>query len=795
MANCVHCGLDCGKHPVIFEDKPFCCEGCSMVYQILHEKKMNRYYTMMPTPGIRLEEENKTGSRYAFLDDDEVKQQLLEFSDGGISRVNLFIPGIHCSSCIWLLENLQTLHTGVLHSHVNFVRKEVNITFRDADISLRQLVELLHTIHYIPELSHSTKAKDDHQKTNRKMLMKIGVAGFAFGNIMLLSFPEYLPGGGEIEKALSETFGLVSFILAIPVVTFCSSDFFLSAFKSLRKGVINIDLPISIGIIALFLQSSWVIFNGSGPGFMDSLAGLLFFMLIGRWYQGRTYQSLSFDRDYLSYFPIAVTRIKNGVEDFVQLKALEKGDTILVRNRELIPADSILEKGEGSIDYSFVTGESFPVLKAEGDFVFAGGRQTGAALILKVEKAVEQSYLTRLWNEENVGQDEKRGLQTLINRVSHYFTIVILLIATSALVYWSFFDFSKGVYVFASVLIVACPCALALTIPFTFGNVMRVFGRNGFYIRNTEVIEALTKTDTVVLDKTGTITHARTMHIEWEGEPLNEDEMQWVRSLARNSTHPLSVMIGEWLPSNEVIIADNFREIAGMGISGEVQGNTVMFGSRRFILGKEEGEAGKQSIVYLSINNKFKGYFTLENRYRDGLPEVVKGMKDYQLHLISGDNDAERNNLTQILGQDAQLYFNQSPTEKLEYVKHLKREDRQVIMIGDGLNDAGALLSADVGITIADDVYHFSPACDAILQSSQFGRLHSFIHFSHLAMRIVYAGYVISFLYNVIGLSFAVQGLLSPVVAAILMPLSSISVVGFASLSVKMLARSQKMDV
>ncbi|GAB1405678.1 heavy metal translocating P-type ATPase metal-binding domain-containing protein [Lentimicrobium sp.] len=765
-----------------------------MVYQILHEKKMSRYYTMMPTPGIRLDEENKTGIRYAFLDDKEVKQQLLEFSDGGVSRVNLFIPAIHCSSCIWLLENLHTLHPGILHSHVNFVRKEVSITFRDTEISLRQLVELLHTIHYIPELSHRTKSKDDQQKANRKILMKIGVAGFAFGNIMLLSFPDYMPGGGEIEKVLSGTFGLISFILAIPVVTFCSSDFFLSAFKSLRKGVINIDLPISMGIIALFLQSSWVIFNGSGPGYMDSLAGLLFFMLIGRWYQGRTYQSLSFDRDYLSYFPIAVTRIRDGQEDFVQLKALEKGDTILVRNGELIPADSILEKGEGSIDYSFVTGESFPVVKEVGDFVYAGGRQTGAALMLKVENAVEQSYLTRLWNEENSGQEERRGLQTTVNRVSHYFTIVIILIATAALLYWSFSDFSKAVYVFASVLIVACPCALALTIPFTFGNVMRVFGRNGFYIRNTEVIEALTKTDTVVLDKTGTITHARSMHIAWEGVPLAEKEIQWVRSLARNSTHPLSVMIGEWLPQEEVLIAENFREIAGMGVAGEVHDNTIMYGSRRFILGKDEEGPGLKTKVYLSINHKFKGYFTLENRYREGLEKVVKGMQNFQLHLISGDNDAEHENLKQKLGSKALLFFNQSPTDKLQYIKNLKNEGRQVIMIGDGLNDAGALLSADVGITIADDVYHFSPACDAILQSSKFERLHNFIHFSHLSMRIVYVGYLISFLYNTIGLSFAVQGLLSPVVAAILMPLSSISVVAFASLSVKMLARSQKMN-
>ena len=793
MTKCIHCGLDCGKNPVMFDDKPFCCEGCSMVYQILHEKKMNRYYTMMPTPGIRLDQDNTAGTRYAFLDQTEVRSQLLEFSDGGISRVNLFIPGIHCSSCIWLLENLNTLHTGVIHSNVNFVRKEVTITFRDAEISLRQLVELLHTIHYIPELSHSTKKKDEHQHTNRKMLMKIGIAGFAFGNIMLLSFPDYLPGGEHVDQLMAGTFGIVSFILALPVVTYCSSDFFLSAFKSLRKKIINIDLPISLGILALFLESSWEIFNGYGPGYMDSLAGLLFFMLIGRWYQGKTYESLSFDRDYRSYFPIAVTRIKEGIEDFVQLKDIEKGDVILVRNSELIPSDAILLEGEGSIDYSFVTGESFPVSKKTGDFVFAGGRQTGAALLLKVEKAVEQSYLTRLWNEEKVGESEKAGMQSVVNRVSHYFTIILLALATGALIYWSFFDFGKAVYVFASILIVACPCALALTIPFTFGNVMRVFGRNGFYIRNTEVIEALTHTDTVVFDKTGTITHARSMNISWEGNPLSETEMQWTRSLARNSTHPLSVMIGEWLPESKVIIADDFREIAGLGITGVVDGNTIMIGSRRFITGNDEEVASRLSTVYLSINHTIKGFFTLENRYREGLTEVVKGFEHYNIHLISGDNDAERSNLRDIIGSDESLHFNQGPADKLSYIRNLKSQGKRVIMIGDGLNDAGALLSADVGITIADDVYHFSPACDAILQSSQFGRLHEFIRFSRSAMKIVYSGYTISFLYNIVGLAFAVQGLLSPVVAAILMPLSSITIVSFSTFSVRILAGLKKL--
>ena len=792
MADCIHCGQDCGKNPVIWDDKLFCCNGCSLVYQILAEKKLDRYYEMMPTPGIRLETESETGSKYAYLDADDIKQKLLDFSDGGVARVNLFIPAIHCSSCIWLLENLASLHAGIMHSHVNFVRKEVSITFRESSISLRQVVELLHSIHYIPDINYNKRAKDDHQKANRRMIMKIGVAGFSFGNIMLLSFPDYLPGGEAIDTFMAGTFGFVSFLLSLPVITFCSSDFFMSAIKSLKKKVINIDLPLSIGIMSLFLESTYEIFSGSGTGYMDSLAGLLFFMLIGRWYQNRTYQSLSFDRDYRSYFPIAVTRLLDGKEEFVQLAELKPGDHILVRNGELIPVDSLLLEGEGNIDYSFVTGESIPVAKKSGDFVFAGGKQSGAAVKLRVEKEVAQSYLTQLWNEDNLAETDKQQMQTVISKVSHYFTLAILAIALCSGVYWSFFDVGKAVYVFATILIVACPCALALTIPFTFGNVMQVFGRNGFYIKNTDVIEKLTQADTVVFDKTGTLTHSRTMDVQWQGEELSLSEKQWIRSLARNSTHPLSVMVTESLPVSVILPVDDYREITGAGIAGRVEGHLVLLGSRKFVAGADTLAESVVSSVYVSIDHKLKGSFLMQNQYRAGLYEVLSGLEPMQMHLLTGDNNSEEQNLRTYFTAGTQLHFNQSPVDKLDYINQLKERGRNVIMIGDGLNDAGALLKANVGITIADDIYHFSPACDAILQSSGFGRLQDYLHFSRTALWIVYASYFISFLYNIVGLSFAIQGLLSPVVAAILMPLSSISVVTFASISVSVLSKARK---
>jgi Cu+-exporting ATPase len=311
---CIHCGEDCGKHPVMWDGKPFCCNGCKTVYQILNEKDLSQYYKITPMSGIKVDT-TSAGDKYAYLDDEELKSKVLDFSDGGISKVRLFIPAIHCSSCIWLLENLNTLDPGIIYSSVNFVKKEVFITYNEEKTSLRRIAELLESIHYIPEIS--LEKNEDNKKSQRDLLIKIGIAGFSFMNIMLYNFPEYLPGSQQLEGFLKDFFGWMSFALVLPVVFYCSNDYFLSAFKNLKKGLINIDLPIALGITTLFLQSSWIIFTGEGIGYMDSLTGLVFFLLIGKWYQNKTYQALSFERTYKSFFPVAVTRITDGVEEVV----------------------------------------------------------------------------------------------------------------------------------------------------------------------------------------------------------------------------------------------------------------------------------------------------------------------------------------------------------------------------------------------------------------------------------------------------------------------------------------------
>lgn len=785
---CIHCGDDCGKYPIKWEERSFCCDGCKTVYQILNKHKLYDYYNYESHPGIKVTSESYQ-NKFSYLDLEEVKNKLYEFSEKNIKKVTLFIPSIHCSSCIWLLENLHKLHSGVKHSLVHFVKKEVTITFNSDEISLRQVVELLVSIHYIPNITLESVEKTKNQKGNKQLLYKIGVAGFAFGNTMLFSFPEYIPGSETIDFSYKSFFGVLNLILAIPVFFYSGNDYLISAWKNIRKGILNIDFPIAIGLLAIFIESTFEILTSTGSGYMDSLCGLVFFLLIGKWYQAKTYQALSFDRNYRSYFPVAVTKLNEGNEITVQLNNLIEGDIIRIRNHELIPADSILISSSANIDYSFVTGESVPVSKVKGEFIYAGGKQVGSTIELLVKTSTQQSRLTQLWNQE---QRQKTGkvetsLTKLIDVISKRFTLVVLFIGLVTAIVWFFVDSSMIIKAFTSVLIVACPCALALSIPFTYGNVMRIYGNKGFFLKNNEVLERLYDIDNIVFDKTGTITRSDVHDITFLSESLvTPNEMLEIASLARHSTHPLSQSVYKYLIQEYCYETfeetSDFYEISGKGIEGKVNGRKIKFGSDIFVVGKAMRENNFETNVHISIDEKYLGKFILNSKLRANLGSVLKNLKSYgyELHLISGDTLKDNDLLKKYF--DKNLYFNQSPENKLDYINNLQQKGKKVLMVGDGLNDAGALMQSDVGISIADDVYHFSPACDAILSADSFERISTFISFSRTTRTIIKFSFIFSFAYNSVGLYFAVMGLLSPIVAAILMPLSSITVVGFVTL-------------
>ncbi|HRI28027.1 MAG TPA: heavy metal translocating P-type ATPase metal-binding domain-containing protein [Chitinophagales bacterium] len=802
---CYHCGLDCDSLDIYLKNEPdspadtkyFCCEGCKSVYQILQANDLCDYYTLEQTPGINQRKPVLPG-KFSYLDNESVKNALLKFTDGTLNKVSFSIPQMHCSSCIWLLENLYKLNPGVVRSTVNFPKKELHLTYKEGETTLKDVVMLLASLGYEPDIRLGNLENNAAQSTplSRQLIYKLGVAGFCFGNIMLLSFPEYLGLNMATEAEFSRFFGYLNILLALPVLLYSSLDYYKSAWAGIRQRALNIDVPITLGIIALFSRSAYEILSHTGAGYMDSLAGLLFFLLTGRWFQQKTYDSISFERDYKSYFPVSATRLKNNAEQSVALNELDVDDVILVRNEELIPADAVLMRGSANIDYSFVTGESAPVSKPAGSLIYAGGRQVGVAIELRLVKKVSQSYLTELWNNDAFAQTRQSRLTLLITQTSRIFTPFVLTVATLAgLYWWAVSGAAAAVNVFTAVLIIACPCALALATPFTLGNSLRILGRNRFYLKNTAVIEQIAQVNHIVFDKTGTITHAGHDEALYEGEPLLPDEQDLVKSAVRQSGHPISRQIYNSLPHAAVLPVHDFAETTGKGIKAMVNQQVILIGSAAFV-GLPDAPAqtdtpptAKGAHAYLSINGKPKGKFTLHNAYRHGLKKVIAELgKQHHLSLISGDNDSEKQHLSAFFGPDARLLFKQSPHDKLAYVTQLRQADNRVLMFGDGLNDAGALRQADVGIAVSENINNFSPACDAIVEAAEFERLHTLLAYCRTSVKLVRGAFLISLSYNLVGLSIAVQGLLSPLVAAIFMPLSSITVVIFGFIATNVAA-------
>ncbi|TXE17036.1 HAD-IC family P-type ATPase [Psychroserpens burtonensis] len=786
--SCYHCGDDCNNTIIAFDDKNFCCNGCKTVYEIFSENDLTCYYDLQAAPGAV---PNEIQGKYDFLSQENIIEKLTEFNDGNTQITTLYIPHIHCSSCIWILENLNKLNPNISSSQVNFGKKTVRVTYNSEITSLKEVVLLLATIGYEPYISLDD-FKTGQQNVNRSLIYKLGVAGFAFGNVMFLSFPEYFQVDGFWIEQYKPVFRWLMFAFSLPVVFYAGRDYFVSAYKGLRSKLLNIDVPIALGIAVLFIRSTVDIIFDFGSGFFDSLTGLVFFLLLGKFFQQKTYTFLSFERDYKSYFPIAVTKISSKMgEHPIQVYDIKKGDRLLIRNEELIPVDGILINGKARIDYSFVTGESETVSKKSGDKLFAGGKQTSGVIEMEALKSVEQSYLTQLWSNDVFSKNKEDGFTTLTNKISKKFTIAVLSIAFVSTTFWLFVDASKAMNVFTAVLIIACPCAIALSAPFTFGNLLRIFGKLKFYVKNASVIEQLAEIDTIIFDKTGTITSNKKSRAQYDGMALNPSEETLLKNTLRGSNHPLSRTLYDILDEHHIISLNHFEEHLGKGIEGTYNENHIKIGSASFVGTQESTILNTQ--VHISANNKYKGKYTFYNSYRKGLSKLFNKLKkNYDLVILSGDNEGEFDNLKKLLPSKTKLIFNQKPDDKLDYIKYHQTEGAKILMIGDGLNDAGALAQSNVGIALSENVNVFSPACDAILDASKFNQLNKFISASKSAIKIIKWSFLLSFIYNIIGLYFAVTGQLAPVIAAILMPLSSISIVVFTTITTNLLGKKLK---
>jgi Cu+-exporting ATPase len=782
---CYHCGDPCREDRRVRGGKDFCCQGCELVYDLLSEAGLGTYYDLERGPGVK---QTPTGDeqRAELFGLEEVRSRVVEHCEDGIVRARFSIPQMHCSSCIWLLENLPRMDPAILRSRVSFGEKELTVTFKEDPLPLPRLVGLLRRIGYGPQLSGG-RSGPAGGGVPRMLLVRVGVAGFVFGNTMLLSFPEYL--GADNEAGLKAGFQWLIVLLSFPVVFFLSTDFFRGAWAGLRNRTVNIDQPIALGIVALWARSLHDVLTGAGPGWFDSLAGLLFFLLIGRWYQAYSYRALRFDRTLEDFLPLVVLRRTGTGEEAVKVAALVPGDRIVVRDGELVPVDGILRAGQGRMDNSFITGEPLPVRRDPGDAIKAGGRQRGAAIEVEVLRNFAESRLKRLWAEQENGHD-RPAMPRMIDAVARRFTVAVLLIATGAGLWWWGRDPTQMWPVVTAVLIVACPCALALSMPFAYGHAVRLMGRYGLFLRSNDVVERMARIGTVLFDKTGTLTARDGHELVWHGEPFQREEQARVHALARCSTHPLSAVIARELRSVRAdgVPVEQVREVPGEGMEGQVEGCGIRIGSAAWCGAADAPHTAGEARVHVALGGVPRGSFAIRKQARAGITDAVQHLgRRHRTALLTGDGQVDPALAVAFRGHSMRTGC--SPADKQQAVRGWQLEGERVLMVGDGLNDAGALAQADVGVTVTESSAALTPASDAIMDAGSLRLLPDHLALARRARRIVMVSLGISLCYNVTGVALAVAGKMTPLIAAVLMPMSSVSVVAFVTLAVWIAAR------
>lgn len=764
---CFHCGDSVVGKPVVFDEKQFCCNGCKSVYEILSSNDLNNFYAFNEGSGVKPTE--AVDHKYAVLDVPEIREGFIQFENDSIYQVTLFLPAIHCSSCIYLLENLQKITPEVVSSMANFTARTVQVT-ANQDFKLSQLAQLLNNIGYAPELRPKDKLAQS-VSYDKKLLLKLGLAGFAFGSVMLWTFPEYL-GLDETFLPFRNLSSFLTLLVAIPVFFYSAQDYFKSAFKGIRSRSLNLDIPIAIGIFVLFVNSAVSILMLDGPGYMDSFTGFVFFLLIGKWFQSKSYRSMSFDNDPKAYFPLGVHKKTEDGEEIVLIDQLKEGDRLEIYNEEVIPCDVTLLSPKAVINTSFITGESELVQLKTGDKIYAGSRIIGSSVEVEVKRTTDRSKFASIWN--NHQQDKPNSLAlNRENKLTKYFLTIVFIIATAGGISWFFIDATRVVDVVIAILVVACPCALALSFPFVYGNAMRKLGKNGFYFKNAYEVEKLKVIDYLAFDKTGTLTKDKTDGVIFSSE-LTQKQIDELFALTKQSVHPYSRSINQWLKpmvKNGTNIYE-FEEQRGKGIQAiNEEGECLKLGNEAFT-DIEDAFSGP----IFTINDILIGGFSFETQLRDGTMELLSQLeKAYELALLSGDQDTDAEKFKSI--NKLQMFFQQSPQAKQQHIEEWQHNGKQVAYFGDGLNDSDALKTATLGVSVTDDVFRFTPSSDAIIKGDSLQKLPAFLRFGQQADKALKICFGFSLLYNTVGMTFALLGYVTPLFAAILMPLSSITIV------------------
>jgi Cu2+-exporting ATPase len=787
---CSHCGLPVPAGLIDRSaDRQFCCGGCRLAFDVIHDHGLERFYDVR----TRLEAEpapaRTTGGRYAEFDDPSFHELYVAHDAGGLASVELYLEGVHCAACVWLVERIPVVLEGVAECRLDLGRGVATVQWDPGAVSLSQIAHLLDGIGYPPHPYLGIEVRAMERREERSLLIRIAIAGAIAGNVMVIAFALYGGRFHGISDEFRTFFRWLSLALATPSVLWCASVFHRGAWGSIRTRRLHMDVPISLGILAGF---GWGVANtlrGTGEIYFDSVTVLIVLLLAGRFIQRRQQRAATRATNLLfSLAPSAARKLDHGQIREVPVSALQVGDFIEVRAEDTIPADGVVHEGESSLDLSLLTGESRPVAVAAGDPVHAGAVNQVDRLVVEVHSTGENTRIGRLMQLVEEASRRRAPVVILADRISAWFVASVLILAAATLVLWWSLDPATAVEHAVALLIVSCPCALGLATPLAVSAAIGRAARRGILIKGGDALEILARPTRMVLDKTGTLTEGRLSVVRWHGA---DDIGPLVAAAEQRSSHPVArALVRDLGPAASAEVRDVIQH-PGRGLESRCDGRRLLVGSPAFVTDRIGALPDRWtgllngllvdglSPIVIAVDGVIKALCGLGDPPRRGTRTAVADLRraGWRLEVLSGDHPATVAAVARQIGIETDdARGGVSPEGKAAYVESLAR-DHTVVMVGDGVNDAAALAAATVGIGVHGGAEAALAAADVYLAHPGLGVLSDLVAGAGRTFRVIRRNLILSLTYNIVAAALAMSGHMDPLVAAVLMPASSLTVV------------------
>jgi Cu2+-exporting ATPase len=799
VGSCAHCGLSLpSAGGVETAGERFCCNGCSAVYAAIQGAGLGAFYDDRALEARQAPRARPSGRRFAELDDPEFARTFERHPDGSAS-VELQLEGVHCAACVWLVESLPRVAPGVREARLDFGRATAWIRWRPDETELSAVARALDRLGYTP---HALGRTGVERRSERALLMRLGVAGAIAGNVMLMALALYSGAGTTFEADFAEFFRWGSFVLALPAVFYCASVFYRGAWAALRTRTPNMDLPIAIGISAGFVSGAVNTLRGAGEVYFDTITTLVFLLLVGRWLGQRHQRRAARAADVALALAPATARVLEGDERReVRADSVTGGALVEVSPNERIPVDGRVERGASAIDACLLTGESTPVDVKPGDRVYAGTENLERPLLVRVERAGRDTRVGQLVGAMERAQRERAPIVRAADRIAGHFVLVVLALAAVTFAVWWRIDPSHAVEHAVALLVVTCPCALGMATPLAVSVALGRAARRGILVKGGDVLEALARPAQLIFDKSGTLTAGRPELVEWTG---SDELARRVSAAERGCDHPLARAFRRAFPVPDELAVDAVERLTGAGVRASVGGSSLVVGTPELLTASgieipsdvrvrvSAHAALGLTPVLVASDGRVSAIAAFGDALRPDAASTLRELARYasSLHVLSGDHLLVVERLCRGLPVES-ARGGVSPEGKLVEVRDAVRRGERVVMIGDGLNDAAAMSAATVGIAVhggaeasllAAGVFSTTPGVLPVLEAVRGARL---------TLRAIHRGLAFSLAYNAVGVVLAMAGLLSPLLAAILMPLSSLTVVTSALRSRAFVARKE----